>query len=170
MKIKHPIIPICLLACQPKDRKLDTFAWLEGTWQIVDTAYSNYGIQVFEKWEKSGDSAYHGLTYSVNQGDTEILEALQIVNREKDMYYIATVNNQNGGESVPFKMQYATGDSMCFGNTTHDFPKYIHYFKEDNQTITALVSMDKHHYKQLTTDRVKNNPDAISFKLRKTRK
>jgi hypothetical protein len=167
MKPISAILILLALACNTSDKTIQKLSWLNGTWQIIDTSYSNHGVQVFEKWTASGDTAYHGLTYSVHQGDTEILEALQIGHRGKDLYYIATVNNQNGGESVPFKSEYTTTDSLCFGNPEHDFPKFIQYFREKDGTITAVVSMEKHAYSQLQTDVFKNNRDAVMFKLKK---
>lgn len=144
MKYLLPLFLICSCTQAPKD--LEKLQWLKGSWYLDDTTFSHHGIAIYEQWTSEGDSVLIGLTIAVQGKDTQVEEEMKIVQRGKELYYIATVNDQNGGESVPFRMQYLREDSFCFSNPEHDFPKYILYFKNSENSATACIS-DKLQYK-----------------------
>lgn len=144
MKYLFPLL--IALACNKPTNDLEKLHWLKGSWLLDDTTFSKHGIALYEQWTSEGDSVLKGVTMSVQGKDTQVEEEMKIVQRGRDLYYIATVSNQNGSESVPFKMQYLKNDSFCFSNPQHDFPKYILYFKTSGNTITACIS-DKMQYK-----------------------
>lgn len=97
------------------------FKWLEGEWIHKDA--KNIFI---EKWKQNSASEFIGLGYKVKSVDTILIEEIRIVKTETGEYYIPTVQNQNDGLPIKFKLIDKV-NGFTFENKKHDFPNYISY-------------------------------------------
>ncbi len=113
------------------------FGWLNGIYKfdkvIVDT---------YEEWYMLGD-ILKGRSYEVRNSDTLITEELEIFKgKDKLIYYIATVENQNQGKPVYFKLISYEPQRFVFENLEHDFPERIIYFREGKDLRVLLQGED----------------------------
>lgn len=96
---------------------------LIGEWQDVQDS----GRTVFtERWTRADDGTLSGFGFVLSGNDTVFIEHLGILRSDTATYYAATVNNQNSGAAVLFKLVHVT-DSLVFENRAHDFPQRIVY-------------------------------------------
>jgi hypothetical protein len=66
-------------------------------------------------------------------------EKMHIVLRDGELWYMATVSDQNDGKEIPFKFKSNTGGEWIFENATHDYPQRIIYkLKADNQLYARI--------------------------------
>jgi hypothetical protein len=122
--------------------KSDNFSelkWLEGEW----ISESKNGI-LTEKWRKVNNQLLVGNSYFINNLDTVYQEQIKIEKiRENDIeniYYQATVSNQNMGLPIRFKLiSKLNSDTLRFENKHHDFPQYIIYQKPKNDTLKSFI-------------------------------
>lgn len=99
--------------------------FLEGKWKME-------GQDSYELWTKHGSYYLKGISYSIKNGQFELSEYLEIRTKGKEIYYGATVLNQNEGKEIEFKLRKK--DSIYyFYNPEHSFPSIIkyHLIKED---------------------------------------
>ena len=142
--------------------------FLQGTWKIENQ-------EVYEHWDKLNSGTLKGFSYELKDGRLSVSEYLEIVKVDSDVIYTAFVLNQNGGESVNFKLKRS--DSLfVFENPDHDFPKRIVYHKVSDQEIFVKVSDGKdkgfsykmHQQVQKSKDTTVINPEydpALAEKL-----
>ena len=97
-------------------------SFFEGTWKMD-------GKETFEKWEVSGDKGLKGTGYKLKEGEKKVSETLEIKSIDGNIFYIATVPNQNNGAGIKFKMTGTDKSEYVFENAAHDFPKKIIYKK-----------------------------------------
>ena len=71
--------------------------WLLGLWKNE----TKKGV-IFESWSKEGEQEYKGVSFIVKDRDTTILETIQLLQEDNEMYYIPTVNTQNNAKPVHF--------------------------------------------------------------------
>ncbi len=109
---------------------------LEGSWMMKKNNY-----RIYEHWHATGDSILIGSSYQVTeQGDSILIENLEIRYLKDTLYYIPTVADQNDGEPVLFKLSHGTKQLATFENPKHDFPNKIEYRFITNKEIKATVS------------------------------
>lgn len=99
--------------------------FLVGKWKME-------GQDSYEEWTKHGSYYLKGISYSIKSGQFELSEYLEIRTKGKEIYYGATVLNQNEGKEIEFKLRKK--DSIYyFYNPEHSFPRIIkyHLIKED---------------------------------------
>jgi hypothetical protein len=99
------------------------FDWLAGTWQFNA---SNGGISL-EIWKKQNDSLITGNGYFIKGKDTLFSEKLEIQQKGNDLFYVATIAEQNNGQPVPFRFMEFNKGEYNFVNKDHDFPNRIIY-------------------------------------------
>lgn len=114
---------------------IDQSSWILGQWQNLSVEG-----EVYESWEKLNDSTYKGLSFFVRGTDTLSKEILSLEQRGKDLFYVPTVNNQNNGKPVTFKLTSASENQLVFENPIHDFPQKITYTKITEDSIVAKIS------------------------------
>ncbi len=122
--------------------KIAPFLWLSGTWEM----YRSAGGTRLEIWTPYKDESIVGRGLMFNDKDTTMLEQIQLVYRDKEFYYIATVPDQNNGNPIEFKLVKTEGTVYTFENPNHDFPQRIIYtFKplaeqvENNTNADSLL-------------------------------
>jgi len=111
---------------------LSQLEFLIGIWQVE-------GKQNFESWEKVNDTVFTGKGYKIRDGVTTISETLTVKVSNNNIYYEATVPDQNDGSTIPFKLNTAQEDLFSFENADHDFPKKIQYQFINDQKIKVNV-------------------------------
>lgn len=119
--------------------KIKPFLWLSGTWEM----YRSAGGTRLEIWTPFNDESIVGRGLIVNASDTTMLEQIQLVYRDKEFYYIATVPDQNNGNPIEFKLVKTEGTVYTFENPKHDFPQRIVYtFKPLAQQVENNTNAD----------------------------
>ena len=94
--------------------------FLEGLWKIENK-------NTYESWKKTNEGNYIGEAYKLIDGEKQITETLSIKVTEEGITYFANVPTQNGGRTIPFKLNTLIEDKASFENLAHDFPKKIQY-------------------------------------------
>ncbi|WP_317897469.1 DUF6265 family protein [Aurantibacillus circumpalustris] len=114
---------------------IDQASWILGKWQNVSIEGS-----VSEHWDKLNDSTYSGRGLFIQGKDTLSKEILSLEQHGVDLYYIPTVNKQNDGKAVNFKLSSMKENVMVFENPSHDFPQKITYNKITSDSLVATIS------------------------------
>lgn len=126
---------IVLCSCQPKPLLSKVFE-LNGTWK-VETKES------YEVWKVISKALLEGKSYKKVDGKEMVTETLSIQEREGELYYQATVPNQNNGETISFILNKANKELLSFENLKHDFPKKIQYkFINKNKILVSVLGND----------------------------
>lgn len=108
---------------QPVEASLESqLKLLEGQWIEVDQG--NYA----ETWAgNQDDTLLTGAGFAVKSGVFTRTEKLAIIKNDTSIFYQATVEGQNQGATIPFKLVEKNNDRLVFENPAHDFPQRIEY-------------------------------------------
>ncbi|WP_430404567.1 DUF6265 family protein [Fluviicola sp.] len=109
--------------------------FLVGTWFSEDQ-------NTYEHWDKLSPTFLKGYSYQVKNGQIQVSEYLDLVQRKDGTFYIPTVIGQNSGNPVEFKLT-SSDSTFVFENKAHDFPKKISYKKLSSTEIFVQVSGEK---------------------------
>lgn len=118
-----------------------------GTWQMFSEE------MVFEEWKYVNDDLYTGKTYFINNNDTTIMETLRLCFIENILCYCSTVEGQNDGKEIVFKLKHNenNGEKLTFENKEHDFPREIVYeFSSNNSMTVTIEGIKESKYKEVT--------------------
>jgi hypothetical protein len=141
MKQIIKLIVFCLVLCASltveaqKIKSLKSINWLAGRWECEGKKGN-----IYEEWKTVDEQKMEGRSFRVYKKDTTFNETMQIVIEGQDLFYIATVKDQNNGEAVRFKMSDGNSMHMTFENKEHDFPQLIKYQWKQNNHFNAEVS------------------------------
>ncbi len=116
--------------------KSENFDWLLGKWQRTN---EEKGKTTFENWEKTNNSEYNGIGFTIQNNDTISQEKMKIV--KSDESWKLLVKTLEEKEFVRFEMSEIQENKFECKNDTLDFPKLIKYWKKGDK-INALVSGD----------------------------
>ncbi|MCI4670358.1 MAG: DUF6265 family protein [Bacteroidia bacterium] len=135
------LMSFCLLlalfaasSCKKQKQKND-LSWLVGTWEMKSRKGSTY-----EKWEQTSKNELLGRSFKIMEGDTLLLESIQIQVEDDQLYFIPTVPTQNEGKAIRFKNTKLEKGMMIFENPEHDFPQIISYSLINPDSIHAEVA------------------------------
>lgn len=106
-------------------------AWMEGKWTFFDR-----GWNIEETWTSAEGDMMFGMGRTYAPYKVLTFEYLRIVQRGKDLIYIA---QPDGDPPTEFKLVSADKDSVVFANPAHDFPKQITYRREGAGRMVARV-------------------------------
>lgn len=114
------------------------FSILAGDW----TKKGQYAT-VSEHWQARADGYWQGAVYRIENGDSTLLEALQLEPRGDSSYaYIARVIGQNDEKAIPYLLSTYIADSLfIFENAGHDFPQRISYRLPNAQTLEITLGI-----------------------------
>jgi hypothetical protein len=134
------VLGFCFLSCKSnvnnaKDIEAVDFAWLCGNW--INNSDSN--ALFFENWKAVSSNDYSGVSFIIAKQDTVFYESIQLLNSDSGVFYAVTVRNQNGAETVRFKMLSSNNKTYVFENRKHDFPQTITYHYMAPDTINAWI-------------------------------
>jgi hypothetical protein len=112
----------------------ENFDWLLGNWKRNN---EEAGKETFEVWEKTSNSEYIGLGFTMQNGDTIKQEKIKLIklNGKWDM----EVKVPEEAESIIFKMSEFDKNEFTCVNEVLDFPNKIKYWRNGDK-INALVS------------------------------
>jgi uncharacterized protein YciI len=109
--------------------------FLVGTWKMENK-------ETFEHWDKINGQTLKGFSYQLSNGQMMVSEYLEIEQRKNELFYTATVLNQNQGKSIEFKLSQSDS-AYVFENLRHDFPKKIIYQKNSDNELFIQISDGK---------------------------
>lgn len=122
-------------------KNVQSYQWLLGTWRSqMDNSY--------EVWKAVNDTLLEGYCYTAKNGDTTIIETIQIVAHQDSIYYIPTVKSQNNGLPIPFYVHKSSDTSFESINPKHDFPVGIRYVRRHTDSITAYLLQELEEMEQ----------------------
>ena len=114
----------------------NSFNSIVGLWQIKSTTNSIS----YESWTYENDSTYNGKSYIIKNGiDTLVLETIQLLKINSEIFYIPTVQDQNNKKPIPFKLTSTFKKVFVFENAEHDFPQKIIYQFLNHDYILATI-------------------------------
>lgn len=133
-----PAIAICFFMISAAAQKVPVFPFkkLTGKWMSEKKAS---GAVMGEVWEKRNDNSMAGKSFMIKNGDTAILETVDLVKEGNDIFYIPVAYGQNDDKPVRFKLTSATESVYIFENPQHDFPKRIVYDFTASEILHAYI-------------------------------
>ncbi len=131
------LIAFVFTMCNSKQTEsTENFDWLLGKWQRTN---EEQGKTTFENWEKTNNSEYNGIGFTIQNNDTISREKMKIV--ETDGKWNLLVKTLEEKEFVRFEMSEIQEEKFECKNDTLDFPKLIKYWKNGDK-LNALVKGD----------------------------
>jgi len=128
---------------QDVNEQFKKLSQIEGTWSMQ----TKRGI-IYEQWELK-ENLLAGKSFKVMNGDTLLLERVNILIDGGDLFYIPVVEGQNNGEPVKFKLVSFSNDTFIFDNPVHDFPQRVIYKLPKNDAMHAWIEgLDKGVYRK----------------------
>jgi hypothetical protein len=111
------------------------FDWLVGDWQRLN---DRPGRTTFEHWTKISSFEYHGLGYTLRNGDTIFKENMKLhIKNGKWIFEVSGVNE----DPTLFVVSEKARRSFTCENEKNEFPKYIEY-SLDGRTLKARIYGD----------------------------
>ena len=68
------------------------------------------------------------------------MESMKLRQAGKDLFYIPTVNGQNGGQPTTFTLTSTSPEDLVFENPAHNFPQKITYRHITPDSLFAAIS------------------------------
>jgi len=128
-----PAIALYSQSSSPED-KFKKLSWLEGSWIRTQLKPGRAGT---ERWERLSPTHWIGTGVTLRGIDTAALEKLQLVVKDKELYYVADIPENKA--PVFFKLTEIGTSSFTCENPEHDFPRKIQY-QYDVTTLKATIS------------------------------
>lgn len=138
---------------------------LNGTWFMPQDRGDR-----LEVWNIQNDSTLSGkgMRIKAENGDTVLLETLQLELRGQVITYYATVRGQNKNEPVGFELTLADADGYLFENPAHDNPQKIRYRLLGNREL-QVTTEGKRGNRTVTEEYVferEFTPAGLEFRVR----
>lgn len=139
------VIGIWLISCDQRAGKEESqksdlkeksaqFDWLVGEWERSNGEPDK---QTYEYWDKTHDTIYSGLGYTILKEDTTFKEHLRLV--KVDENWRLHVLSKEQGIATKFEVTSMSQDGFVAENPNNEFPKKIEYFRE-KETLKARIS------------------------------
>ena len=127
---------LILLSCNSESSKNESFTWLVGSWERINTDENETTREI---WRKTFNEEYEGLGYTLKNTDTVFKEELALRKEDEKWQLIVTGVNES-----PTKFQLTSLEENKFTaeNSENPFPKKIVYSLEGEQ-LEAIISADK---------------------------
>lgn len=121
---------------------------LIGQWEKIDDT-----IRLVESWSKPQDSVMNGISYQLNGKDTVFRENIRLVCRPSGIFYNPTVDHQNNGKEIEFKLKDTSSNQWVFENMNHDFPQRIIYkINSPDQLKASIEGYERGSFRRETFD------------------
>jgi len=117
--------------------KSENFDWLLGEWERLN---EEEGKKTFENWEKTSETEYSGIGFTMQSEDTIKQEKIRLIKTRGE--WNLTVKVPEETESITFKMTNHSENEFTCKNKEIDFPNKIIYWKNGDK-INASVSNAK---------------------------
>lgn len=135
MKITVALIVILLCSFINQENRFKQLYVLAGGSWVTKT---KKGF-ICERWQKISDTELRDQGFKVSGNDTTLVETVQLIEKDEQIYYIPTVKNQNDGKPVLFRLTEVKGNQFTFSNPEHDYPQFIVYDFISTDSIHAWV-------------------------------
>jgi len=132
--ISVSLLLLCAWTIQDSN-DIEKAEWLIGTWENKTSKGS-----IYETWGKTSSNEFFGKSYIIKEKDTIVFENIRLVQEQDGLFYIPTVQNQNGGLPVRFALKDISAIQLVFENQKHDFPQIISYTKINADSLVAEIS------------------------------
>jgi hypothetical protein len=113
---------------------LQPFKYLIGSW-----SFKTQEGELLEFWKFRDAETLIGRGYQVNNGDSSLLETVLLTSMEDGVYYIPSVEGQNIGVDVRFKLVSSANHTYVFENKDHDFPQRVVYRIRAKDELIAWI-------------------------------
>jgi hypothetical protein len=110
------------------------FDWLNGHWQRSN---DEPGQMTYEQWQKTNDSLYIGLGYTMKGQDTIWRENIKLM--KADSSWVYAVTGISDTKTTDFILTHITELSFTCENQGNEFPKKIDYTLQGD-SIKATIS------------------------------
>jgi hypothetical protein len=131
---------LLLTGCKAEDseKEINPFKRLEGHWTKAGAT-----AVVAEHWERLDANRWKGAVYRIADGDSLLLELLEIRPVNDSTYeYVTLVQGQNNGQPVAFRLNEHQSDSLfVFENPNHDFPQKISYHLPQRDSLVIVLGL-----------------------------
>ena len=131
--LQYTILLLIIVSCSAKGPELPT--WLEGEWKT-----NNKSGFAGESWWLENDTLLSGQGLVHVAGQLRVMEEISVFISQGNIYYGATVSDQNKGKQVIFKATHISEGHLVFENPQHDFPTRIVYKLKDQNTLDVNIS------------------------------
>ena len=118
-------------------KSTENFDWLLGNWKRNNEKDDR---ETFEIWEKTNNSEYSGIGFTIQNNDTIKQEKIKLTKLNSN--WILEVKVPEETESIIFNLTSIGNKEFICENKEIDFPKKIKYWK-NGAKINALVSGDE---------------------------
>ncbi|NUM50738.1 MAG: hypothetical protein HUU48_06440 [Flavobacteriales bacterium] len=109
---------------------------LGGKWASEENENSRF----FEEWDVLAEGNLIGKGFLLTDGvDTTVSEELKIEKIKNEIFYVATVKNENDNKPVKFLLVENDSQHLVFENKLHDFPQRIKYFFLNDRELKVVV-------------------------------
>lgn len=115
--------------------KIDQADWIVGTWEMQTRTRT-----IYESWERESDYLFVGQSYRLANGDTLLLERIQLVQEGEELYFLPTVTDQNDGQTITFSLRSIDSKGWVFECPEHDYPQRIAYQRVSRDSLVATIS------------------------------
>lgn len=117
---------------------LSSYQWIIGNWEMMDGK-----TKITESWSQVDDSTFGGSSSAIDSSGTIVFsERIGLRMRNGVAFYTATVEGQNNGKAVDFKITESDSTHFVAENPQHDFPKRIIYRQSKANELYAAVEGD----------------------------
>lgn len=123
------------LAAPPECSRLETVAWLVGTWQAES------GDRLLtETWTSASPITLEGRGVTRSRADGRVLDAedLRLVAMGDGVFYVAKVAHNE--RPVAFALNSCADGLLVFENAAHDFPRRLEYRRVGADRLEVTVS------------------------------
>jgi hypothetical protein len=140
-KIFPLFIVLFIFSCSESEKQnIRDLDWIIGQWTSTSGDDS-----MTEHWQKN-DNLLIGEAWFISSSDTIATEQLKIVERDNNIFYIASPSDQ---ETTEFKLTEFNADEALFENPDHDFPRKIFYKRISVDSLYARVEGIIHGQQQV---------------------
>lgn len=122
----------------PLNNDIKNMDWLIGTWENKTQRGT-----IFETWKKLSEVELSGKSYILKDKDTIVLETIQLLQEQNNLFYIPKVKNQNDEAPVRFAAKIASDKELVVENPSHDFPQIISYTRISADSLVASIAGTK---------------------------
>lgn len=115
--------------------KINAANWLLGNWKSKSVEGN-----LTESWKKANDSTFQATSYFIKEKDTLHFETIILEQKGEKVTYYATVQGQNEGKLIAFKLKTASEKELQFENLQHDYPQKINYTPITADSLVVKIS------------------------------
>lgn len=129
------LLTIVAGACHRNDGKdiIREFAWIEGTWKLLDTEMS-----VFEAWYPEGRE-WQGESYAAVNGMKVPTEKIRLYREGDRIVFSQRVKDRDGGEPVDYVLTGQDKNSWTFSHPDYYFPSEITYTRVSDVAMKVRI-------------------------------